>query len=154
LTAEDIVIIPAFGTTLEIEKKLKVIGITTQKFDTTCPFVEKVWNRSEAIAKKNYTVIIHGKPQHEETRATFSHASSHAPSVIVKDMQQAENLAGFIYGERPVTKFYEEFRDQYSKNFNAEKDLSRIGVVNQTTMLASDTQAIADFLKNVMKKKF
>ncbi|MBL7733478.1 MAG: 4-hydroxy-3-methylbut-2-enyl diphosphate reductase, partial [Chitinophagaceae bacterium] len=74
ITADDIVLIPAFGTTLEIEKKLRAIGIPVEKYDTTCPFVEKVWNRSEVIAKKNYTIVIHGKPNHEETRATFSHA--------------------------------------------------------------------------------
>src|SRR6185436_18376311 len=67
ITADDIVLIPAFGTTLEIERKLKRIGIQTEKYNTTCPFVEKVWNRSEVIAKNNYTVIIHGKPKHEET---------------------------------------------------------------------------------------
>src|SRR6188474_3295556 len=64
LTADDVVIIPAFGTTLEIEKKLNDIGIQTEKYNTTCPFVEKVWNRSEAIAQKKYTIIIHGKPNH------------------------------------------------------------------------------------------
>ncbi|HYM94940.1 MAG TPA: 4-hydroxy-3-methylbut-2-enyl diphosphate reductase [Chitinophagaceae bacterium] len=151
---EDIVIIPAFGTTLEIEKKLTQMGIHTEKYDTTCPFVEKVWNRSEVIAKKNYTVIIHGKPQHEETRATFSHASLNAPSVIVKDMQQAIELAKYITGEKPFAKFYEEFKGQYSNGFEVSTNLQRIGVVNQTTMLASDTQAIADFLKQVMIKKY
>lgn len=152
--AEDIVLIPAFGTTLEIEKRLKQMGISTEKFDTTCPFVEKVWNRSEAIAKKNYSVIIHGKPQHEETRATFSHASLNAPSVVVKDMQQAVALSKYITGEKDPDSFYEEFKGQYSKNFDITKDLQRIGVVNQTTMLASDTQSIADFLKQVMVKKY
>ena len=84
ITGKDIVLIPAFGTTLEIEEKLKRIGIQTEKYNTTCPFVEKVWNRSRAIAKMNYTIIIHGKPTHEETRATFSHAAETAPSVVVQ----------------------------------------------------------------------
>jgi 4-hydroxy-3-methylbut-2-enyl diphosphate reductase len=154
VTADDIVLIPAFGTTLEIEKKLKQMGIPTEKYDTTCPFVEKVWNRSEAIAKKNYSIIIHGKPQHEETRATFSHASLNAPSVVVKDMQQTIELSKYITGEKEPAAFYEEFKGQYSENFDVTKDLQRIGVVNQTTMLASDTQAIADFLKQVMIKKY
>jgi 4-hydroxy-3-methylbut-2-enyl diphosphate reductase len=154
ITADDIVLIPAFGTTLEIEEKLKRIGIQTEKYNTTCPFVEKVWNRSEAIAKNDYTVIIHGKPKHEETRATFSHASSNAPSVIVKDMQEAKELAKYITGEKTATDFYTEFKGQYSKRFDVEKDLQRIGVVNQTTMLASDTQAIADFLKQAVVEKF
>jgi len=154
LTADDIVIIPAFGTTLQLEKKLNGLGIQTEKYNTTCPFVEKVWNRSEQIAKKNYTIIIHGKPKHEETRATFSHASANAPSVIVKDMQQTIELAKYITAEKSLEQFYEEFEGQYSENFDATKDLERIGVVNQTTMLASDTQAIADHLKQVMIEKY
>ena len=97
---DDIVIIPAFGTTLEIEKMLGDLGIKTEKFNTTCPFVEKVWNRSDQIAGKGYSVIIHGKPRHEETRATFSHASLNAPSVIVNDMRETILLAEFIRGEQ------------------------------------------------------
>ncbi len=154
LTADDIVIIPAFGTTLEIEEKLNRMGIHTEKYNTTCPFVEKVWNRSEVIAKKNYTIVIHGKPKHEETRATFSHASSNAPAVVIKDMQQAKELAKYITGEKPVHQFYDEFKGQYSNGFDIVNHLQRIGVVNQTTMLASDTQAIADFLKQVMLDTF
>jgi len=154
LTKEDIVLIPAFGTTLDIEKKLVDIGIPIEKYNTTCPFVEKVWNRSAAIAAKDYTIIIHGKPSHEETRATFSHASANAPSVVVKNMAQAQRLATYITGASPAQNFYEEFKNQYSEGFDVEKDLQRIGVVNQTTMLASDTQAIADFLKQVMIDKY
>jgi 4-hydroxy-3-methylbut-2-en-1-yl diphosphate reductase len=154
ITSDDIVLIPAFGTTLEIEKKLNSIGIQTEKYNTTCPFVEKVWNRSEVIAKKNYTIIIHGKPNHEETRATFSHAADNAPSVVVKDMKEAKELAKYITGEKAAANFYNEFEGQYSENFNVEKDLEKIGVVNQTTMLASDTQAIADFLKQTMISKY
>lgn len=154
ITKEDVVIIPAFGTTLEIEKKLDAIGIRTEKYNTTCPFVEKVWNRSEQIAKKNYTIIIHGKPKHEETRATFSHAAENAPSLVVKDMKQAKELANYIKGEKEAPAFYYEFKDQYSEGFDVNKDLQRIGVVNQTTMLASDTQAIADFLKQAIIEKY
>lgn len=150
----DIGLIPAFGTTLEIEQRLKDLGIQTEKYNTTCPFVEKVWNRSEAIAKEKYTVIIHGKPKHEETRATFSHAASNAPSVVVKDMAEAIALSKHIMDEKSPGSFYEAFKGQYSEGFDVKKDLQRIGVVNQTTMLASDTQAIADFLKQTMIKKF
>ena len=154
VSPDDIVLIPAFGTTLEIEKKLNLIGIQTEKYNTTCPFVEKVWNRSEIIAKKDYTIIIHGKPNHEETRATFSHAVKNAPAVIIKDMKEAQAFAKFITGEKPASSFYDEFKGQYSENFDVGKDLQRIGVVNQTTMLASDTQAIADFLKQTMINKY
>jgi 4-hydroxy-3-methylbut-2-enyl diphosphate reductase len=154
LQADDIVIIPAFGTTLEIERKLRQTGIQIEKYNTTCPFVEKVWNRSEQIAKKNYTVIVHGKPRHEETRATFSHASHHTPTVVVNDMKEAVALAKYITGEKPAGDFYDEFRGQYSPGFDADNHLQRIGVVNQTTMLASETQAIADFLKQTMISSF
>src|SRR4051812_1855404 len=95
LNADDIVLIPAFGTTLDIEQKLRKIGIQVEKYNTTCPFVEKVWNRSEVIAKNQYTIIIHGKPNHEETRATFSHAAATAPSVVVRDMEQTKELAKY-----------------------------------------------------------
>ena len=154
LTADDIVLIPAFGTTLIIEKKLREIGIQVEKYNTTCPFVEKVWNRSEAIAKNEYTIIIHGKPNHEETRATFSHASASAPSVVLKNMEQAKELAKYISGEKQPSQFYAEFENQYSEHFDAAKHLKKIGVVNQTTMLASDTQAIADYLKETVIKKY
>jgi len=145
LNEHDIVVIPAFGTTLDIEKKLKDIGISIEKYNTTCPFVEKVWNRSEQIAKQQYTVVVHGKPTHEETRATFSHAAANTATIVVNDMEDAKRLSKYITGEKPLTEFYNEFKGRYSENFDAEKDLQRIGVVNQTTMLASDTQAIADF---------
>ncbi|MGJ7030184.1 4-hydroxy-3-methylbut-2-enyl diphosphate reductase [Niabella hirudinis] len=154
LTPDDIVLIPAFGTTLEIEKKLNAIGIHTEKYNTTCPFVEKVWNRSEVIARKDYSIVIHGKPTHEETRATFSHAAFNAPSVVVKNMTQTIELAKYITGEKAAEGFYEEFKGQYSANFDIVRDLERLGVVNQTTMLASDTQAIADYLKQVMIDKY
>jgi 4-hydroxy-3-methylbut-2-enyl diphosphate reductase len=150
LTAEDIVIIPAFGTTLEIERRLKAIGIQTERYNTTCPFVEKVWNRSSQIAKKDYTIIVHGKPGHEETRATFSHAAAETPTVVVKDMGEARELAEYLRGSKPAESFYHRFKGQHSEGFDVRRDLVRIGVVNQTTMLASDTQAIADFLKQTM----
>lgn len=154
LTADDIVIIPAFGTTLAIEEMLHRIGIQTEQYNTTCPFVEKVWNRSEVIAGKDYTIVIHGKPGHEETRATFSHAAANGASVVVKDMNEARKLAAYILGNKETGLFYREFAGQYSEGFDPGKDLQRIGVVNQTTMLASDTQAIADFLKQVMIEKY
>ncbi len=154
LTKEDVVIIPAFGTTLAIEKKLEEIGIPTHQYNTTCPFVEKVWNRSEQIAKKNYTVVVHGKPTHEETRATFSHAAAHTPTVIVNDMADTISLSRYITGENNATDFEKEFSGKFSEGFDIKKDMLRIGVVNQTTMLASDTQEISDFLKLVMLKKY
>jgi 4-hydroxy-3-methylbut-2-en-1-yl diphosphate reductase len=150
LTSDDIVLIPAFGTTVIIEDKLRAIGIQIEKYNTTCPFVEKVWNRSEQIARKGYSIVVHGKPTHEETRATFSHSAVNTPTVVVNDMQETIELGKYITGEKPVGKFYEEFAGRYSTGFDVTRDLQRIGVVNQTTMLASDTQAISDYLKQVM----
>ncbi len=150
ISKDDIVIIPAFGTTLEMEALLREKGIEPTRYETTCPFVEKVWNRAEKIGEEGYTIIVHGKPNHEETRATFSHSRAHTPTIVVKDMKQAEHLAKFITKQLPYTQFYEDFKGQYSEGFDVEKDLVKIGVVNQTTMLASETQAIADYLKQVM----
>lgn len=152
LTADDIVLIPAFGTTLKIEEELRRVGITIEKYNTTCPFVEKVWNRSEQIATKGYSIIIHGKPRHEETRATFSHASSNAPSLVLNDMVDAKLLAKYITGALPAETFYQAFEGRYSDGFDVQRDLQRIGVVNQTTQLATDTQAIADYLKTTIKQ--
>jgi 4-hydroxy-3-methylbut-2-enyl diphosphate reductase len=154
LNANDVVIIPAFGTTVDIENKLKSIGIAIEKYNTTCPFVEKVWNRSEQIAQKNYSIIVHGKPAHEETRATFSHAAANTPSLVINDMNEAIVLADFIKGNRKPEDFSTVFKGRYSEGFDLKKDLNRIGVVNQTTMLASDTQAISDYLKQVMIEKY
>lgn len=150
LTAEDVVIIPAFGTTLDVESTLNSLGIPTEKYNTTCPFVEKVWNRSEQIARKGYSIVIHGKPKHEETRATFSHAADNAPSVVINDMQEAVRLAEYITGKKNADSFYTDFAGRYSVGFDPVKDLQRIGVVNQTTQLATDTQAIADYLRQTI----
>jgi 4-hydroxy-3-methylbut-2-enyl diphosphate reductase len=133
-----------------MEAKLNAIGIQTEKYNTTCPFVEKVWNRSEQIARKGYSIIVHGKPGHEETRATFSHSAANTPTVVITDMAEAKQLASFITGKKSRESFHEEFKGRFSEGFDVERDLQRIGVVNQTTMLASDTQAISDFLKQVM----
>ncbi len=152
--ADDVVIIPAFGTTLEIENLLLDKGVEVQQYNTTCPFVEKVWNRSDKLGKDHYTIIIHGKPNHEETRATFSHSANSGPSVIVRDMNEAQQLAKYISGEKPVSDFYNEFAGRYVEGFNPEKDLQRVGVVNQTTMLATETQAIADYFRQTMMAKY
>lgn len=154
IRSDDIVIIPAFGTTLEIEKKLNKLGINPYRYNTTCPFVEKVWNRSADLGKQGFTVIIHGKHYHEETRATFSHSVQNSPSVIVRNLKETIFLANVILGSKTEEDFYEFFKGKYSKGFDAMIDLKSIGVVNQTTMLASETQEIADLLKETMIKKY
>ena len=154
LHKEDVVIIPAFGTTLELEAKINKIGIEIQKYNTTCPFVEKVWNRGDQIAKKGFTIIIHGKPKHEETRATFSHAADKTPTLVVNDMEEAIVLGKFILGELPLTEFGVYFNNRFNSIFDPSIHFEKIGVINQTTQLASDTQAISDYLKNIIQNKF
>lgn len=154
LTPNDIVVVPAFGTTIEIQQKLETLGINPYQYDTTCPFVEKVWKRASQIGERGYTVIVHGKPSHEETRATFSHSQENAPTVIVRDLKEAELLASYIRKERSAEQFFQDFEGQFTAGFQPEKDLERIGVVNQTTMLAAETQGIADYLKNVIRSHF
>jgi len=154
LKAEDIVIIPAFGTTLEIEDRLKIIGCEIQAYNTTCPFVEKVWNRSGKLGSQGHTIIIHGKADHEETRATFSRSAAISPSLVIKDMEEAVYLGKIISGDIELANFYPYFEGKYTGNFNPELDLTRIGVVNQTTMLASETESITAYLRSVMMEKF
>ena len=147
LTADDIVIVPAFGTTLEIMNKLSEIGINPLKYNTTCPFVEKVWNRAESLGKEDFTIIVHGKYRHEETRATFSHSKESAPTLIIRDIDEAKLLGRIIKGEIDLKEFHNNFKGRYTNNFDPLIHLIRIGVVNQTTMLATETQAIADHLE-------
>lgn len=154
LRPDDVVIIPAFGTTVETEAKLRSLGIEPTSYNTTCPFVEKVWKRSAKLGDDKFSVIIHGKHRHEETRATFSHSYQNAPSLIIKDLKEAHILGDIILGKLSLDDFEQRFRSRASAGFDTALHLSRIGVVNQTTMLASETQAIADHLKQVMVQKF
>ena len=154
ITPHDIVLIPAFGTTLQTEKILREKGIPVEHYNTTCPFVEKVWNRGEQLAGKGYSIVIHGKPKHEETRATFSHAAAGAPAVIVNDMNDAIALGKYITGEKDPALFYTEFAGRFSAGFDSVKNLQQLGVINQTTQLATDTQAIAEYLKKTIQQHY
>jgi len=154
LRKDDVVIIPAFGTTVEIEHLLLDKGIGVEKYNTTCPFVEKVWNRSEKLGAENHTIVIHGKPNHEETRATFSHSAKNGASVIVRDMEDAIKLGAYINGKKSKEEFFEEFAWKHSESFDPTRDLQRVGVVNQTTMLATETQAIADYFRQLMIDRY
>ena len=154
LNDDDVVIIPAFGASLEVEEELRKRGVDTVSYDTTCPFVEKVWKKSEQIGSKKYTIVVHGKRYHEETRATFSHARRNAPVIVVRDLDEAENLAKVIRGEQNADFFHKHFEDRYSDGFDPDRDLKRVGVVNQTTMLATETQAIANRLRQAMVDRY
>jgi 4-hydroxy-3-methylbut-2-enyl diphosphate reductase len=116
--------------------------------------VEKVWNKAEALGKKNYTIIVHGKYNHEETIATFSHSKQNSPTVILRNIEETQTLCDIISGKIPNEKFYDLFKDKYSVGFDVTKDLQRVGVVNQTTMLATETQSIADLIKKTMEEKY
>jgi 4-hydroxy-3-methylbut-2-enyl diphosphate reductase len=154
LQSDDIVIIPAFGATLKIEEQLKEIGIEVRTYDTTCPFVERVWKKSEKLGGENYTIIIHGKFNHEETRATFSRSEQNAPSIVVKNISESRMLGDFIMGRVSREEFESVFKGKYSENFDPSLHLDRVGVINQTTMLATETQEIADYFKGVMLEKY
>ncbi len=154
LTSDDIVIIPAFGAPLDIIAILESKNIKTESYNTTCPFVERVWKKSESIGKDNYTIIIHGKHSHEETRATFSRSDVHSRAIVVRDLDDAKLLAEYILGNKANEQFAIDFKDKYSKKLNIQTDFEKIGVINQTTMLASETQEIADFFKTIMIQKY
>jgi 4-hydroxy-3-methylbut-2-enyl diphosphate reductase len=154
LNTEDVVIIPAFGTTLAIEEELKKRGVDIRRYDTTCPFVERVWKRAQQLGERKYSIIIHGKHDHEETRATFSRAEINAPSLVVKNIKEAELLGRYILGKVSLEEFKGLFQNRYSHDFDPAIHLQSVGVINQTTMLASETQAIADHLKLVMMEKY
>jgi 4-hydroxy-3-methylbut-2-enyl diphosphate reductase len=153
LTPDDVVIIPAFGAPLDIIALLESKNIKTEAYNTTCPFVERVWKKSESIGKDNYTIIIHGKHNHEETKATFSRSDKHNKAIIVRDITESKLLAQYILGNKSKEQFAIDFEGRYSENLDIEKDLQRVGVINQTTMLASETQEIADYFKTVMLEK-
>ncbi len=153
LTKDDVVIIPAFGTTIEIEEKLKSIGINPHKYNTTCPFVEKVWSRSKILGAKEASVIIHGKYKHEETRATFSHSSQFTKAIVVKNINEAKKLGDLILGKSPETDFEKYFENRFTKGMSL-KDFNKIGIINQTTMLAKETEEISDYFLSVMIEKY
>jgi 4-hydroxy-3-methylbut-2-enyl diphosphate reductase len=154
LHADDVVIIPAFGTTSEIFARLSELGIEPQSYNATCPFVEKVWKRGRQLASQGFSIVVHGKHTHEETRATFSHIRLAGPSVVVRDRAEAEVLARYIREELPAEQFYRDFAGRYSEGFEVPHDLSRLGVVNQTTMLAEETHEIAEMMKRALIARY
>jgi 4-hydroxy-3-methylbut-2-enyl diphosphate reductase len=153
IKSNDVVIIPAFGTTVETEQLLASKGVQLASYNTTCPFVEKVWKRSAEIGQHGFTIIIHGKHKHEETRATFSHSYQNAPSIIVRDIKEASIIGRYMLGEISSEELLENFQSKVSNDFDPARDLIKVGVVNQTTMLATETQEIADYFKEIMVRK-
>ena len=154
LKPDDIVIVPAFGTTVQLQEKLSSIGIDPYFYDTTCPFVEKVWRRAEELGRDGFTVVVHGKRTHEETRATFSHSECAAPTLVILDMEDAVFLVDYILGNKSTEEFWSRFEHCVSDGFDPKTHLARVGVVNQTTMLATETHAIAQTIKQGMLQKY
>ncbi len=154
LVSEDIVVVPAFGTTVGTQEELARRGIDPYQYNTTCPFVERVWKRSAQLGDGDYTVVIHGKTIHEETRATFSHAVQNAEVVAVLNLKEARILSDIIRGKRDLGAFERYFRHKCSQGFDPGIHLSRIGVVNQTTMLATETHKIAEIIRQALIDRY
>jgi 4-hydroxy-3-methylbut-2-enyl diphosphate reductase len=156
LTPDDIVIIPAFGATDEDKQRLVRKGLAVCAYDATCMLVEKVWKAARAYGREGYTVVIHGKHEHEETKATFSNTRRHAPAVIVRNIEEARQLGEIILEgtHQAHARFYSVFADRYTPGFDAERDLERIAVVNQTTLLVNETREIIAHLREVYLSKF
>ena len=145
----DVVILPAFGASvaemqLLDEKGCKIV-------DTTCPWVSKVWNSVEKHKKRDYTSIIHGKYNHEETIATSSFADKY---LVVLNLEQAEYVANYILHGGDKAEFLAKFDRAYSTGFDPDRDLTQIGIANQTTMLKSETEQIAKLLEQTMLQKY
>jgi 4-hydroxy-3-methylbut-2-enyl diphosphate reductase len=156
LTEDDIVIIPAFGATNEDKVRLIRRGLSVRENDATCMLVEKVWKAARRYAKEGYTVLIHGKSEHEETKATFSNSSSYGPALMLRNMEHAKKL-GEILMAKPEEKkalFEASFAGLYSSGFDPERDLERLAVVNQTTLLRNETLRIIEHLREVIAEKY
>jgi 4-hydroxy-3-methylbut-2-enyl diphosphate reductase len=151
LTPKDIVIIPAFGATDEDKVRLVKKGVAVFNHDATCMLVEKVWKAARIYGRDGYTVVIHGKYEHEETKATFSNTKRYAPAVIVRNLEEAQLLSSIICSKDPKVKesFYSIFKGKHTPNFDVNRDLEHIAVVNQTTLLVNETREIITHLREI-----
>jgi 4-hydroxy-3-methylbut-2-enyl diphosphate reductase len=156
LTPDDIVIIPAFGATDEDKRRLVRKGVPVYSYDATCMLVEKVWKAARTFGEQGFTVVIHGKHEHEETKATFSNARRHAEAVIVRNIDEARALGEIIASSDPHfrKRFYEEFAGRHTPGFDVEKHLEQVAVVNQTTLLMNETLEILTLLRETFTAKF
>jgi len=145
----DVVILPAFGASVQEMQLLNDRGCII--VDTTCPWVAKVWNSVEKHKKSDYTSIVHGKYNHEETIATSSFANKY---LVVLNMEQAEYVSNYILHGGDKTEFLAKFAKACSQGFDPDRDLDRVGVANQTTMLKSETEAIGKLFERTMMQRF
>ncbi len=156
LTPDDIVIIPAFGATDDDKRRLVRKGIAVCHYDATCMLVEKVWKAARSYGREGYTIVIHGKHEHEETKATFSNTRRYAPAVIVRNLDETRRLGELIASDDPAVraKFYDMFAGRHTPDFDVTRHLDRVAVVNQTTLLMNETIGIIDHLREVYRRKF
>ena len=149
IEAGDVVILPAFGATVQEMQLLNDRGCTI--VDTTCPWVSKVWNSVEKHKKQDYTSIVHGKYKHEETLATTSFAGKY---LVVLNLEQAEYVANYILHGGDKGEFMATFANAHSEGFDPDRDLAHIGIANQTTMLKSETEQIGKLFERTMLQKY
>lgn len=159
LTPDDIVIIPAFGATDEDKKRLVRKGIAVCRHDATCMLVEKVWKAARTFGREGYTVIIHGKHEHEETKATFSNTRRHAPAVIVRNLEETRLLGELIVSARNSPdaareRFAAVFGGRHTPDLDVVRDFARVAVVNQTTLLMNETREIIAWLRDFYLAEF
>lgn len=149
VNSKDVVILPAFGASVQEMQLLNDKGCTI--VDTTCPWVSKVWNSVEKHKKREYTSIIHGKYKHEETVATSSFADKY---LVVLNLAEAEYVCDYILNGGDKQEFLDKFKYAYSEGFNPDEDLDKVGIANQTTMLKSETEHIGKLFEQTMIKKY
>jgi len=154
LTAEDVVLIPAFGLRVTDFALLRDLGCVL--VDTTCGSVLNVWKRVERYARDGFTAVVHGKHFHEETKATTSQVTKYEGGtyLVVRDMEETEVLCGFVTGGVSVARMQELFGHKVSDGFDFERDLQRVGIANQTTMLASESLAIAQRIGDALAARY
>jgi 4-hydroxy-3-methylbut-2-enyl diphosphate reductase len=150
----DIVILPAFGVTVSLLERLKKLNCIL--VDTTCGSVFNVWKNVENFTRDGFTALVHGKYSHEETIATVSRATLKKTGnyLIVRNEQEAQVICEYIHKPRDKQKFLVQFKNAISPGFNPDKHLIKIGIANQTTMLAEESLKIAEMIKNALIEKY
>jgi len=154
VTPADVVILPAFGVTVRDFERLRAVGCVL--VDTTCGSVLNVWKRVDSYAKDGFTAVIHGKYYHEETKATSSQVTKYPAGryLVVRDMADAREVCVYIEGAGSGEQFLQRFAGTMSPGFDPDRDLIRVGVANQTTMLSGESLAIAAELRKSMAKRY
>ncbi len=154
VTAQDVVILPAFGVPVNDFERLRAIGCVL--VDTTCGSVLNVWKRVDSYARDGFTAVIHGKYHHEETKATASQVTKHAGGryLVMRDMAEARELCGYIEGAGGGERLLQLFAGKLSPGFDPARDLVRVGVANQTTMLSGESLAIAAEIRRSIARRY